>query len=60
MVFQAPQLSQRPDHLAAWAPQAWQTWVEAGFAMGASTLEQLENASGFDLRHLEWPPPPPI
>jgi phage terminase small subunit len=29
MVFQSPQLSQRPDHLDETAPQDWQTKVEA-------------------------------
>jgi hypothetical protein len=31
MLFQAPQLSQRPDHLACTAPQDWQTKIVLAF-----------------------------
>src|SRR5262245_246304 len=38
MLFQAPQLSHCPDHLAWEAPQDWQTKLDKAFATGTSLV----------------------
>jgi hypothetical protein len=44
MLFQAPQPSQRPDHLEWGVPQDWQTKCDADLAMARHTMEHNENS----------------
>ena len=59
MLFQAPQLSQRPDHLACTAPQDWQMKVDKAFAkmhlVKPSLYRSRESPATFDgPRGVHW------
>ena len=46
MVFHAPQLSQRPDHLVEAEPQDWQTKCDAlAMALSSGTFGEREGVS---------------